>query len=461
MKLEVLGTGTADGWPLASCSCAACMTARVAGAVRGQTAAVLDGTLLLDVGPQTAQAARHAGVDLSRLRHVLLSEVPVGLAQSGVPAAETSPGDPTSPFTSAFTSPFTWPGGLDVVGLAPVVEGAASWFSAHPKVRLVPLEAGQRVQLGAHEVKALAGSHEGAWPRVVYDVSTPGGRLLYAPRTGPLPEGTVAALGGASFDLVVLGETYGDQLSHPGDHLDLHSFPEQLRRLRAVGAVTRDTDVVAAHLSHANPPSTELARRLADWGARVVEDGAVLGWRPPPLAPLRTLVIGGTRSGKSLEAERMLTAEAQVTYVATAYPVEADPEWSERVSRHRRRRPAHWTTLETLDLVGLLAEDGGPLLVDCLTLWLTRVMDRHDAWDEATWRATGQRRVLAEIEALVHAWRTTRRRVVAVTNEVGQGVVPDNPAARRFRDQVGLLNSQVAAETEDVRWCVAGRVARL
>jgi adenosylcobinamide kinase / adenosylcobinamide-phosphate guanylyltransferase len=65
------------------------------------------------------------------------------------------------------------------------------------------------------------------------------------------------------------------------------------------------------------------------------------------------------------------------------------------------------------------------------------------------------------MNALVAGWRTANRRVVAVTNEVGQGVVPDTVAGRRFRDLMGRLNARLAAETEDVRWCVAGRVVKL
>ena len=128
--------------------------------------------------------------------------------------------------------------------------------------------------------------------------------------------------------------------------------------------------------------------------------------------------------------------------------------------RHRDRRPAHWSTLETLDLVPLLESAGPPLLVDCLTLWLTRVMDRHDAWDDTAWATTAEKAVLDEVDRLVEAWRTTGRRVVAVSNEVGQGVVPDTAAGRRFRDVMGVLNARVAAHTEDVRWCLAGQVAR-
>jgi adenosylcobinamide kinase / adenosylcobinamide-phosphate guanylyltransferase len=296
---------------------------------------------------------------------------------------------------------------------------------------------------------------------VLYDVTGPGGRLLYATDTGPLPEATVDAVRDAAFDVVLLEETFGDHTAHGTDHLDLATFPEQLRRLRSVGAVTSDTDVVAVHLSHRNPPTPELSRLLAAWGARVVEDGKTLGPRAQAVAAGRTLIIGGARSGKSAEAERLLAAAGDVTYVATAYPADHDPEWADRVRLHQARRPAHWSTLESIDLVPLLGNSGGPLLVDCLTLWLTRVMDRHAAWDDRAWAAGAERAVAEEVEALAEAWRSTSRRVVAVTNEVGQGVVPDTAAGRRFRDQMGRLNARLTAETEDVRWCVAGRVVSL
>ena len=219
--------------------------------------------------------------------------------------------------------------------------------------------------------------------------------------------------------------------------------------------------MVAVHLSHRNPPTPELSRRLAAWGARVVDDGTTLGERPPPAVTGRTLVIGGARSGKSVVAERLLAGDAAVTYVATSYPPGYDDEWSERVRQHRASRPEHWTTLETLDLVSLLGEPGDPVLVDCLTLWLTRVMDRHGAWDDDTWGTTAAKAVRDEMDALLEAWRTTGRRVVAVTNEVGQGVVPDTSAGRRFRDELGRLNARLADVTEEVLWCTAGRVTRL
>jgi adenosylcobinamide kinase/adenosylcobinamide-phosphate guanylyltransferase len=176
---------------------------------------------------------------------------------------------------------------------------------------------------------------------------------------------------------------------------------------------------------------------------------------------MKTLVIGGARSGKSRAAESLLVDAASVTYVATAYEPGDDTEWQERVALHRARRPAHWTTLESLDLAGLLASDGGPLLVDCLTLWLTRMMDRHDCWDDEAWTLRGAEALRAEVGSLLTALRASARDVVLVTNEVGQGVVPATSSGRRFRDEMGLLNAAVAAECGDVLWCVAGRVVRL
>ena len=176
---------------------------------------------------------------------------------------------------------------------------------------------------------------------------------------------------------------------------------------------------------------------------------------------MRTLVVGGARSGKSHAAETALADRPDVTYVATGYGAADDPEWAERIALHRSRRPPGWATVETLDLAGVLTSPGGPLLVDCLTLWLTRVMDRHSCWDDHAWDAGGADALAGEVEALLSALRGTSRDVVLVSNEVGQGVVPATSSGRRFRDQMGLLNIDVAGECDDVMWCVAGRVVRM
>ena len=167
------------------------------------------------------------------------------------------------------------------------------------------------------------------------------------------------------------------------------------------------------------------------------------------IGPHRTLILGGARSGKSTEAERRLAAEPHVTYVATARPelADFDPEWAERVQAHRDRRPATWVTVETRDVAKVLNEETGAVLVDCLSLWLGDAIEHDDYPDR--------------IDELVEAWRGTRARVTAVSNEVGSGVVPDSASGRLFRDQLGRLNARIAAESDEVLLTVAGRVMQL
>jgi adenosylcobinamide kinase/adenosylcobinamide-phosphate guanylyltransferase len=173
----------------------------------------------------------------------------------------------------------------------------------------------------------------------------------------------------------------------------------------------------------------------------------------------RVLIIGGARSGKSTLAERLLADQPDVDYVATSV-VEADDEWNARVAVHRDRRPDHWRTIESTDLVALLSSDGPPMLIDCLTVWLNRLMDRHGAWDDDAWIEV-EPRLTQQVDALVNAFENTNRRVVLVTNEVGQGVVPAAASVRRFRDQMGWANQRIAAVSDEVAWSVAGRFVLL
>jgi adenosylcobinamide kinase/adenosylcobinamide-phosphate guanylyltransferase len=164
----------------------------------------------------------------------------------------------------------------------------------------------------------------------------------------------------------------------------------------------------------------------------------------------RILVLGGSRSGKSAFAESLL-AEAgeagEVTYLATALPRPDDPEWAARVAAHQARRPSTWRTVETLDIAAELYNRGGPVLVDSITLWVAATMDRPDA----------ERRV----DELCAAWPATARDLVAVSDEVGSGVVPVSADGRRFRDLLGLVNQRLAAAADDVHLVVAGLPLRL
>jgi adenosylcobinamide kinase/adenosylcobinamide-phosphate guanylyltransferase len=188
------------------------------------------------------------------------------------------------------------------------------------------------------------------------------------------------------------------------------------------------------------------------------------GRRPRRGKAFRVLVLGGARSGKSVTAERMLAARDHVDYVATGMvPDDADPEWAARVNTHRRRRPAYWTTLETRDLEPVLASSSAerlatPVLVDCLSTWLAGVMDETGLWEE---RASAGTELTSRVDGLLDAWRSTRRHVVAVSNEVGMGVVPATASGIRYRDELGILNARVAAECEQVWLCVAGIARRM
>lgn len=176
---------------------------------------------------------------------------------------------------------------------------------------------------------------------------------------------------------------------------------------------------------------------------------------------MKTLVTGGVRSGKSFHAESMLVGEPSVTYVAPGPEADAasDPEWAARVAAHRARRPPYWTTVETHDLVDAITGADGAVLIDCLGTWLTSTIDELDGWDSTQddWQPILMERLdrtCAAIAAHPHA-------VVAVTNEVGLGVVPEHRSGRVFRDLLGIVNQRVAAECDDVLLVVAGRVLKL
>lgn len=168
----------------------------------------------------------------------------------------------------------------------------------------------------------------------------------------------------------------------------------------------------------------------------------------------RILVTGGVRSGKSRHAESLLPSDAPVTYLTPGYPADYDPEWAARVAAHRLRRPSNWSTVETLDLAAALAEIEGPVLIDCLGTWLTRLIDSWQAWDAGEAELVDKvGTATAELADAI----ASHPEVVIVTNEVGWGVVPDHRAGRVFADNLGRVNQAVAAVCDDVILMVAGR----
>jgi histidinol-phosphate aminotransferase len=182
------------------------------------------------------------------------------------------------------------------------------------------------------------------------------------------------------------------------------------------------------------------------------------GERP---AGRRVLVLGGSRSGKSGHAERLLAGAAPVTYVATAHGDPADAEWTARIERHRARRPAGWATAETADPAKLINQAAaGALLVDSVTTWLARVMDDCGCWSEVR-PEDADLRLADAVDTLVGAWAAAAVTVVAVSDEVGSGIVPATASGRRFRDALGELNQRLAAAADEVWLVTAGIPGRL
>ncbi len=168
----------------------------------------------------------------------------------------------------------------------------------------------------------------------------------------------------------------------------------------------------------------------------------------------RTLVLGGTRSGKSRYAEDLMPAGAPVRYLATARRRADDAEWTARLEAHRVRRPPGWVTVEEPDVAAIVTAGGGPLLVDDLATWLTNVLDDAGAWE-------GAADIGPSTTALVDAVASAAGDVVLVSAEVGLGVVPATRSGRLFRDELGALNAALAAVCDEVLLLVAGLPVRL
>lgn len=279
------------------------------------------------------------------------------------------------------------------------------------RVRVHRLRAGEQMVSQAGPVVAL--------PAVVPDAVAlllPDQRLLYAPHGvgGQLP---------GPVDLAVLGGPV------PGD-------------VPPAGQVV----VLARH-------GRAATATLVSGTGPLPDDGAVLRGR-------RTvLVTGGSRSGKSRHAERLLASVPSVTYLASGpVPGPGDVEWAARVRAHRERRPPSWATVESADVTATLRAADSPVLWDCVGTWLTAQLDAAGAWDQAAgWRA----QVDGRIAALLAGWGAARTTVVAVTNEVGSALVPATASGRLFTDLLGSINTSLADAADEVVLVVAGRAVPL
>jgi len=413
MEVRLLGTGGRDGWPQPGCRCASCRRAQAAGG--GAPGRVLADGLL----------------------EIAADQPPAWLQPAARPPAPAS----------------------------------------------------------AYRVSAVPGG---------WEVTAPGDeRLLIAAGPGAVPR---PSGGAAPYDIALL---------------DLLGDPAQLGDLRRRRLVAKDTVVAALYADHRITSAAELDRRCQFWRVLPPADGMVVasagarrdtsaraavtgGATEGPISPAadsrgRILVLGGARSGKSTEAELRLAADPHVTYVAAgpwvsdpqAGPAQAgeahadqapagetqagetwigpdgspDEEWARRVAAHRAGRPPWWRTVESADVAGILRSESGSLLIDGIGTWLAMVLDESGIWaleqEGAGPLAEAEDKIAGSVADLVAAWRQSAAHVVAVSDQVGSGVVPATRAGRIFRDQLGWLNQRLAAESEQTVLVVAGRATIL
>ena len=173
---------------------------------------------------------------------------------------------------------------------------------------------------------------------------------------------------------------------------------------------------------------------------------------------MRTLVLGGIRSGKSRWAEEAiaesLPAGQPIRYLAAGPAGRDDEAWVHRVAVHRDRRPAHWSTVETENVPAELRQSpGSPTIVDDVGRWLTCMLDRHHGWDDGS--------VAAPVDEMLAAVGEFGSTLMLVSPEVGMTVVPATASGRRFADELGSLNQRLADLCDQVVLVVAGQAVRI
>lgn len=173
-----------------------------------------------------------------------------------------------------------------------------------------------------------------------------------------------------------------------------------------------------------------------------------------------TLITGGARSGKSRFAELLAThAKRPVIYIATAQIL--DGEMAVRVKKHQQQRPSAWRLIEEprniRDTLLKLYDEDGIILLDCVTLWLSNLLlEGYVADDHDCFNNTLEPQILKSVQEVAQLARDIKPEVIFVTNEVGQGIVPENPLARAYRDLAGRSNQILARSADQVYMVVAG-----
>jgi adenosylcobinamide kinase/adenosylcobinamide-phosphate guanylyltransferase len=178
-------------------------------------------------------------------------------------------------------------------------------------------------------------------------------------------------------------------------------------------------------------------------------------------------ITGGARSGKSACALKVAgSISGKKAYLATAQSL--DKEMDDRIKKHRRDRDDSWTTIEEpLDISDIIKKNTkyNVILLDCLTIWISNLMHKkaNGKLEEASIAdvKTISKAVYREVDNLINVCRVSNANFIVVSNEVGLGIVPDNPLARWFRDIAGLANQKMAEAADEVHFVVSGITTRI
>jgi len=266
MEVLLVGTGAADGIPNVFCGCRTCTDYRARGELRTPTSVLIDDRLLIDPGPESPRQVSRLGRSLIHCEAILASH------------AHNDHLDASLLMHRSWVTDAP----LQVAGPAPVVEWAANWLDpGQSSVTFTTLTAADVVELAGYTVEALAANHYAHGEALCYRISDGSSSLLYLSDTGELPAGTLAAVAGRRVDLVLLEETFGTASGKGDQHHNLKSFAGTVIRLRELGTIDAQTQVVPIHLGHDNPPLADLREVLAHSGAEVFADGEVIrlpGW---------------------------------------------------------------------------------------------------------------------------------------------------------------------------------------
>lgn len=280
MKLQFLGTGAATGIPLAFCNCAACAKARKLGGreIRRRAAALVDGELLIDLGPDVPAFMAQSGLDLGQVHYLLQTHahsdhfdaghLVTRMAEYAVKGLER----------------------LEVMASRETLRAMAVWMKTEePGLELLseagqralnlslrPIRAGQRAQMGPYEITALDSRHDPGQQALVYRIRRAGAALLYATDLLALGEEEWAVLREAPLDAAVLDMTYGAGFN-AGGHPDADQVYEMARRMRQQGILKPSGRVLATHISHeGNGALEEMGQLARPFGVEIAWDGMIL-----------------------------------------------------------------------------------------------------------------------------------------------------------------------------------------